>query len=539
MTTPDRLKAACRSCMQFIKETAFPRVKDLLRRFDKILKTPGSLMRISLILSAYNLIVFNIPFFKVLSECISSNLNGIWIFASMLIIMFVLDFLVYYLLLYLGRIVGKCIIAFTLIGNSICLYFLHTFNALIDRTMMGNVFGTQFSEASSFFSWTMIWYVLIFGVPICIWLFYRRINYGSILRFLANLGVSLVVIISVLFGNRSNVPWIDYHATLLGSKVMPWSYIVNSIRYYSYWKMINQKEIILPDAKIVTDSKDICVLIIGESARSENFSLYGYEKETNPLLAKDSVTVLDARASETYTRASVKAILSYKPEDTLYEILPNYLERNGVDVVWRTNNWGNPPIHVDKYYNKSSLKERFPEADDSYDGILFHGLKEDIMASDSAKIFIGIHTYTSHGPAYYKNVPDEHKTFLPECRTVEMADASRSQLINAYDNTIVYTDYLVHSVIETLKEFPDRRACVIFISDHGESLGEKGYYMHGMPKNMAPDCQLDIPFIVWTSDDSLKVKDIENAGHYNIYHTVLNFLGMETPIYNEDKDIFE
>ena len=129
--------------MQFIKETAFPRVKDLLRRFDKILKTPGSLMRISLILSAYNLIVFNIPFFKVLSECISSNLNGIWIFASMLIIMFVLDFLVYYLLLYLGRIVGKCIIAFTLIGNSICLYFLHTFNALIDRTMMGNVFGTQ------------------------------------------------------------------------------------------------------------------------------------------------------------------------------------------------------------------------------------------------------------------------------------------------------------------------------------------------------------------------------------------------------------
>ena len=107
--------------MQFIKETAFPRVKDLLRRFDKILKTPGSLMRISLILSAYTLIVFNIPFFKVLSECISSNLNGIWIFASMLIIMFVLDFLVYYLLLYLGRIVGKCIIAFTLIGNSICL----------------------------------------------------------------------------------------------------------------------------------------------------------------------------------------------------------------------------------------------------------------------------------------------------------------------------------------------------------------------------------------------------------------------------------
>ena len=122
-----------------------------------------------------------------------------------------------------------------------------------------------------------------------------------------------------------------------------------------------------------------------------------------------------------------------------------------------------------------------------------------------------------------------------------MADAKYEELINAYDNTIVYTDYLVHSVIDMLKkEFADRRSCVIFISDHGESLGEGGLYMHGVPMATAPAEQLDIPFIVWTSDNAgTKVKDIELAGHHNIYHSVLKFLGLNTSFYDESKNIFE
>lgn len=516
------------------------KIKEIFRKFGEILNTPASLTRICLILSAYTLIAFHTPFFGDVFDRVSCNLNGAWIVVSMFIIMLTLNFFVYYLLLYIGRAVGKGIIAFTMIANAACFYFITTYNTLIDRAMMGNVFGTKFSEASGFFSWGILLYILIFGVIPCIWLFKRKLAYGSVKRCLANLGASLLIIIAVLLGNRSNILWIDYNATVLGSKLMPWSYTINSIRYYNYWKLMNQPEIKLDDAEIVTDSKDIFVLIIGESARRENFSLYGYERETNPLLAKDSVTVLNAVASDTYTREAVKAILSYRPGETLYELLPNYLQRNGVDVIWRTNNWGHPPLHLDRNDNKNELKERFPEADKAYDGILFHRLKDDILASDSTKIFVGIHTYTSHGPAYYKNVPQEHKFFLPECRTVEMANAVQSELVNAYDNTILYTDYLVHSVIETLKnDFPDRRSCVIFISDHGESLGEDGNYMHGLPKDLAPACQLEIPFIVWTSDDSLKVKDIPKAGHYNIYHTVLDFLGMKAPFYDETKNIFE
>jgi lipid A ethanolaminephosphotransferase len=120
-----------------------------------------------------------------------------------------------------------------------------------------------------------------------------------------------------------------------------------------------------------------------------------------------------------------------------------------------------------------------------------------------------------------------------------MSQADRQELINAYDNTIIYTDYLIHRIIEMLRQMPERRSCVIFISDHGESLGENNLYMHGVPKSMAPDEQLKIPFTVWTSDKSMTIKDLEMAGHHNIYHTVLRFLGARTPIYEESKDIFE
>ena len=491
------------------------------------------------LLSAYTLLAFHEPFFSYVTDNVSKNFSGAWIVCSMAIVMFVLNYFVYYLLLYLGRVVGKYIIAFTLIGNAICLYFINTYNVLIDMSMMGNVFNTEFSEASSFFSWTVIGYALVLGVLPCILLCRKKIHYGSFGRFAANIGICIVILLGVLAGNYKNIFWIDRHAPVIGSKLMPWSYTINSIRYYNHWKKMNQKEIILPDAEFLNNDNDIVVLIIGESARSQNFSLYGYSRQTNPLMTADSVTVLRAKASHTNTIDAVKAILQHRPvDDDLYEILPNYLYRNGVDVIWRRSNWGTPPLHVEKEYTKNALKNKYPDADNRYDGILFHGLKEEIMANDTSKIFIGIHTYTSHGPEYYSNTPAEFKQFKPECTTVEMAEAKYSELINAYDNTVLYTDFLVHSVIETLKEFPDRRSCVIFISDHGESLGEGGLYMHGVPMSMAPAEQLDIPFIVWTSDDS-KIKPTKNAGHHNIYHSVLKFLGLKTPFYDESKNIFE
>lgn len=502
------------------------------------LKKKISLTVMSAVLSVFTLIAYHWPFFRLVTDNVKGDLNGVLITVSLVVLMLALNFFFYTLVLYLGRIVGKCLLALLFVGNAVCLYFINTYQVLVTDKMMGNVFNTQYSEASGFFSGQALLYILFLGILPAVYLFMQKTDYGKPKRFFAGAGLSLGLALLIAFGNMTNWPWIDRHATKLGSLLMPWSYTVNSIRFYNAEKKRNRKAIPLPDARIATPGKDVCVLIIGESARRENFSLYGYGKPTNPLLEKDSVTALMAEAAATYTTAGVKAILDHKPTKKLYEILPNYLFRNGVDVTWRTTNWGEPPVHIDKYYKAKDLQKMNPEADGKYDEILLAGLKEEILSCTKDKMLVILHTSTSHGPTYNKKYPAKFEVFTPVCTTVEMAKANPKELMNAYDNTIVYTDYLVHSVIEMLKDVPQRRSCVLFVSDHGESLGEGNLYMHGVPMAVAPKEQIEIPFIVWTSDKNLKIRPDQKVGQYHVFHSVLSFLGIDSPVYDQEKDIF-
>lgn len=532
-----------KACEYISKKTEKPRMKfqPLVEHIKSRIHERASLKAFCMILSFYTMIAYHVPFFSYATSFVDFDLNGVIIITSLIVCMLALNYFVYYLLIYLFRIVGKIIVAISLVGNAVCFYFIDTYNVFIDDKMMGNVFNTRESEASGFLSWYILIYAVILGVLPCIYLLKRKVNYGKVTGFLKNIGLALLSVILAVGINFKNFTWIDYNAPVLGSLLMPWSYTINSIRYYQQQIELNRPATILPDGKLTDNDKEVFVLIIGESARKENFSLYGYEKKTNPLLEKEeNVTILDAESYATFTREAVKAILEYTPSSDLNEILPNYLYRTGIDVVWRTNNWGNPPIFVEKIYSKDSLKKKYPEENEKFDGILAAGVDDDIRESSNDKIFIVLHTYTSHGPAYFQMTPSEFKHFLPESQSVEMGKGDANELINAYDNTIVYTDYIIHSVIQQLKEFPEYKSCVTFISDHGESLGEGGFYMHGIPMRYAPKYQYEIPYIVWTSDESIKVKDdLGTVGQHTIYHSVLNFFGIDSPIYDESKNIFE
>ena len=503
-----------------------------------IFKQKRSIPLISAALSIYTLLAYHYPVFKVIVENLEGGFNGVIITVGFAVLMLATNFFFYNLLLYLTRTVGKWIVAFTLIGDAIMLYFVNTYDVLVTDSMMGNVFNTRYSEASGYFSLSAVLYVVFLGILPATLLILQQIDYKSLKRFGINTGIALATMVAMVAININNFTWIDRHATKLGSLLMPWSYTVNSVRYYNAERKLNQKEILLPDATITNSDKEVVVIIIGESARSQNFSLYGYDKKTNPLLENQAVTVLTAKSAATYTTAGVKAILDHKPTDKLYEILPNYLYRAGVDVVWRTANWGEPPVHIEKYQKVAALKATYPDADDRYDGILTVGLKEVVESSTADKVLIVLHTSTSHGPTYYSKYPSEFEHFTPVCTTVEMAKAVPDELINAYDYTILYTDYLVNEVIESMKSLTDYRSCVMFISDHGESLGENNLYMHGVPMAMAPKEQVEIPFIVWTSDSS-KIKAIAEAGQYHIFHSTMDFLSIDSPVYNSQMSIFE
>lgn len=503
-----------------------------------IFKQKRSITLISALLSLYTLLAYHYPLFKVIVENLEGGFNSVIITVGFAVLMLATNFLIYNLLLYLTRTVGKWIIIFTLIGDAIMLYFVNTYDVLVTDSMMGNVFNTRYSEASGYFSLSAVLYVVFLGILPATLLILQKIDYKSLKRFGINTGIAIATMVAMVTININNFTWIDRHATKLGSLLMPWSYTVNSVRYYNAERKRNQKEILLPDATITNSRKEVVVLLIGESARRQNFSLYGYDKKTNPLLENQAVTVLTAKSAATYTTAGVKAILDHKPTDKLYEILPNYLYRAGVDVVWRTANWGEPPVHIEKYQKVADLKSTYPDADERYDGILTVGLKEVVESSTADKMLIILHTSTSHGPTYYSKYPSEFEHFTPVCTTVEMAKAVPEELINAYDNTILYTDYLVNEVIESMKSLTDYRSCVIFISDHGESLGENNLYMHGVPMTMAPKEQVEIPFIIWTSDNS-KIKAIDEAGQYHIFHSTMDFLSIDSPVYDSQMSIFE
>lgn len=516
-------------------------------------RTPKRKLKLGLfcaVLSLYTLLAFHLPFFRHVLQQVESGANGVFIFISLLLVMLLANYFFYYLILWPGRIAGRAIVAASLVCDALCLYFINTYDVLIDASMMGNVFNTRYSEASAFFSWAGAAYVLLLGVLPALYVLLRKLEFGSWKRWLANVGASLALLALVVFANMSNFPWIDRNSTVLGSLIMPWSYTVNSIRWHNKVKERNREELPLPDARIADDGKAVCVLIIGESARQDHFSLYGYDRLTNPLLEKDSVRAYPARAAATYTTGGVKAILDHKPSDKLYEILPNYLWRNGVDVVWRTSNWGEPPLHIEKIRKLSQLKELYPDKAGDFDGMLFEDLQGELELQGeqnrpSDKHLIVLHTQTSHGPSYNKRYPSEFAQFTPECTTVEMSKADPDELINSYDNSILYTDYLIHSAIEQMNSLPpDWRCCVLYVSDHGESLGENNLYMHGVPISLAPREQVEIPFIVWVRDASsgdgkaLTLRPVEELSQYNVFHSVLGFLGVESEIYNPQMDIF-
>ncbi|MDO5665916.1 MAG: phosphoethanolamine--lipid A transferase EptA [Bacteroidia bacterium] len=494
-----------------------------------------------ILMSLLNFLFFHYAFFKYIFNNLNyKSFNGILLVVSTFALVVIFNAFAFYLFMFLSRIVGKFLLALTFIISSIATYFVNTYNAIIDEGMIGNVINTNYSEASSFFSAKLLLYLFFFGIIPSIYIIKAKVVTVKLKKFLITISLSLVFIASVALANASNWLWIDNNATTLGGLVMPWSYTVNTVRFYNQKHKSNKKEILLPDATIKDNKKSVMVVVIGESARSQNFSLYGYPKNTNPLLSKTpNLYHFEATACATYTTAALKCILEHKRTNDLYEILPNYLYRNNVDVVWRTTNWGEPPVHIKHYQNSDALIRNCNGEDCNYDGVLLSGLKDQILTSENNKILVILHTSTSHGPTYSKKYPPRFEIFTPVCNSVELGNCSYEELINAYDNTIVYTDYLLHSLIETLKELEEYDTSMIYVSDHGESLGEKNLYMHGVPMSIAPKEQYEIPFIVWMSDSTRQLKSNESLTQNHVFHSVLNFLGVESPIYEEELNIYK
>ena len=303
--------------------------------------------------------------------------------------------------------------------------------------------------------------------------------------------------------------------------------------------------------KIQSSKPDLLVLVIGETARSQNFSLNGYSRTTNPYTVKQGViSFKNVLSCSTLTWVSVPCLFSSESRETFIPMMSNYqdnlldiIKRAGISIFWIDNNGAG---------NCQGVCQRIPHVLlDDLDGRVADKFKQYISKLSHRDAVVVLHLHGSHGPDYFEKYPIEFALFKPDCRKNDFRLCSQQTLVNAYDNSILYSDYVLNNIIETLKQASTQwNTALIYTSDHGESIGENKQYGHGGPYFMAPKTQTQVPFLIWMSKEfrdekKLPIQCIENkADHESIshdyfFHSVLGLLNIKTNIYHPELDIFK
>ena len=423
-------------------------------------------------------------------------------------------------------------------------YFMQTYGILIDSDMIHNVFNTDTKEAFDLINLRLMFVVLIILVAV-FFIFKIQIVY---LPFKKQLGIKLLNIfvalgifcITFLPFTKTFVPFFREHNELR-------MYNTPFYQFYALWRYYKIYLASKPALKILSEgayrennaTKRNLVLIVGETARAKNYSLGGYSvNQTNPTTPHEGVIYFSQIAScGTSTAVSLPCMFSASNRqnfsNSIYEEnLLDFLVKTGVKVSWLDNNSGGCQGVCQRLENAKIFNEE-------YDGFLIEEFKKSLTSLDTANLIV-VHLQGSHGPAYYKRYPKEFEKFTPTCDTNELSKCTFEQIANTYDNSILYTDYIVEEIIDELKKMQGYQNTLIYLSDHGESLGENGIYLHSMPYAIAPKTQTHIPLILWSDDENLRkiaihYKDIK-LSQDNIFSTILGYFEIKTPFYKEEFD---
>ncbi len=444
--------------------------------------------------------------------------------------------------------------------NSIALYFMNKYNIQIDVSMVINIFETNFGEAKDLLSLQLFLYIFLFGfIPIVSILKYVQVDYrnNSLLKrlkfFLVNLTFSLIIAYSSTkidrvykFLRNENRFTVNYY--------LPVNYIGNIVAaiVLKIYNSIPQKVIELDVQQKIKHNKrnNIIVFILGESARSQNFSLNGYGRNTNePLESYDMISFRNVYSCAVSTTMSIPCIFSHlgrsefdKAKAKNYENLLDIFSKIGYNVKWLSNNGGCKDVcNRIKYSSVSGLSKN------RYDDSLTKGLIREIKHIKNRNNFLVLNQIGSHH-TYHKRYPETFDVFKPSCKK-PMSDCKYEELVNTYDNTILYTSKNIKDIIDILMaNFKESNIFVIYVSDHGDGLGESRIFAHGMPYSEATDYVKKVPLLLWFSDnfvDEFKIdkkcltnKINDNLSHDNIFHSMLGLFDIENEYYDENLDIF-
>lgn len=460
----------------------------------------------------------------------------------------------------------KPVLTVLLVVTALASHFMNSYGVVIDPGMVTNAVQTNVHEASALLNMGLAAQLLLLAV-IPGWLLWRQqVAYDPLGRQLWKnalaIGLSMVTIILLLA-----VSYQSMASTMRNQKDL--RYLLNPLAgLYSATRVAlkpfeRDQDVLAPigadhrRAALPTGREKplTLLLVVGETARSDNFSLNGYGRQTNPeLQARQVISFKNAWSCGTSTAESLPCMFSHLSREdfggrkTHYENLLDVLQKAGLNVLWVDNQGGckevcNRVPHVDISSTCGSAE--------CYDEAMLDALQERLKtrtdAQKSQDTVIVLHQMGSHGPAYFKRSPEKFKAFLPECTTSALKDCSQDTVRNAYDNSIRYTDHFLAKAIDWLESNTGNSA-LMYVSDHGESLGEANIYLHGLPYTFAPDNQKKVPWITWLSPEferashlssaCLRAKASEHLSHDSYFHAVLGLAGVAIEEYRPELDFY-
>lgn len=458
----------------------------------------------------------------------------------------------------------KPVLIVFLLLSSVIAYFMNQYGIVVDDDMLINVLETDTGEARDLFSLTLVLYVLTLGVVPSLLIYKAKLNRpdfkAALVSRLKLVSTSAAIIVAVFFSFSA-------HYTAMFREHRDIWYRVNPIQaVYAAGSLVHEsvKAASLPHLIVGANAKvpewdthrELVVMVVGETARADHFSLNGYERQTNPRLQKEKlINFPDFWSCGTSTAQSVPCMFSHysraefdiekaNAADNALDIL----KRAGVSILWRDNNSSSKHVadrvEFEVYTNNKTNLVCDVECRD--EGML-RGLQDYIDRHSTGDVLIVLHQMGNHGPAYYKRYPPAFEKFTPVCKTNDLGACSKEEIVNAYDNAILYTDFFLSKVIELLKQNDDEfETAMLYVSDHGESLGENGLYLHGLPYFLAPDAQKHVPFVMWfgrnfdpQSLSSIQAKRLEQLSHDNIFSTLLGLFELQTVAYDPNMDILD
>ncbi len=521
-----------------------------------------------LLCSLFISLCLNIAFYRqVMLLMPIHSLHDVFVFISMPIVAFSVINIVLTLASFFW--LDRLLILSFILMSAAAQYFIFSFGVVIDRTMITNIIDTTSAESFALMTPKLIITLLLSAALPLVIIFWVRCTSNAtwlsmLISRLSSIALSIIAILLIaLFFYKDYASLFRNNNTLIKS-LSPSNSISALYSYYKHHKTDN-----LPLIKIGEDAyldaavkknprKNLTILIVGETSRAKNFSLGGYSQQTNPRLEKDNVVYFPKTTScGTATIISVPCMFSDMPREHFddqvarhQEGLLDVIQRAGVKVLWNENDGG-----------CKGVCDRVPHQDmtslnlsgqcingECLDEVLFHGLDDYINKLDDNAVIV-LHTIGSHGPTYYRRYPPQFQKFTPTCDTNEIQNCSQEQLVNTYDNTILYVDYIVDKAINLLKAHQDKfTTSLVYLSDHGESLGENGVYLHGLPYTFAPETQKHVPMLIWLSSDykqrfgvdeaCLKKRAVENDySQDNLFSTMLGLSSVRTKLYQANDDI--